>query len=988
MELLTTQSDFGNRAVDQTPVERMGIEEVKDQIHKLERQAAKEMKSNRQRDERLEALYARKRGLEKATEPHKKKHQPHVNVPKPRSLSESLWAPSMSSKEINAELDSIQAYLASGNASAAEHKKLARARLELEETKGQHQTELDEAIRERDVQAALGPSEKPGEKEAEQLVAKTIPAVAEKMAERRQDSELEEVLGKIDSIRADSSRPGVWVLNAGGMNVEMGEAELQSIRAQAFDQLNGIGQELVHVMVGVRDSYDDRKERARKHKIVHALSSWVSDASDPGDMSERLTTAIWLRNQAADLMRRGNFSEGYKRLGMLENFVRYEAKQVDKWESDLDFGAGRWVLALTVLKEGLTILATGGASRLVAKGVAEGGSLIGATARVGAATTAAGAGGAIAGDLAIGETDLSKIWSDARTGGGAGASIGLSGGAGSFANEVFGVGRAAGFTSKAVRSVGASVTSGTAVNLTAATLAGTSKKDAVVGGVVGGTVSGLGGTVVEALAGDNAWAQGAGHVVVGSAGGVASAAATDADLVVGGLAGAASSGYSHLDLAVNRPGTPTVPAGDSPPSGLEPVGPAPHSEVAPTSAGPSSEAEPTKVAPSGAGPVEDATEPSAQSPSAPGQKITGPPAGSIKTFPSGDVMNPWRYYSAMKSAHPEQEFGLIYNRKTDEWAVVAGDAKTVGVNRATAQLRWNRADVVTARHSHPIGPGPDTSRANRFASGQAGDMGVFEQEARATQGATWYAIDVEMPWGPDRTYVFRDPSTGRWTVNYPEPFARNGRASNSFPDIASYQAWLRAQFEPATAMAGKSPGGGNPKIAAPESSAGPKGPGVKPRVATEDLDRIKQLREWDKKGKITGDVSGMEKWLRSDDPARLERARDEFRDASERIVKGERVHLEDYDEGPRASVSESAKISTGEKSELEDSAWLKGRLPGPEDRRNFMEWLKKGHKEGDVGAEVRPGQSESEKHEHYRPGSRAAEEKVREWERELGRRRD
>jgi hypothetical protein len=325
-------------------------------------------------------------------------------------------------------------------------------------------------------------------------------------------------------------------------------------------------------MVEVTDSYDDRKERARKHKIVHALSSWVSDASDPGDMSERLTAAKALRNQAADLMRRANFSEGYKRLGTLENFVRYEAKQVDKWESDLDFGAGRWVVALTALKDGLSILATGGASALVAEGVAAGGSLIGATATVGAATTAAGAGGAIAGDLAAGETDASKIWSDARTGAGAGAVVGLSGGAGSIANEAFGVGRAAGFASKAARSVGASVTSGTAVNLTAATLAGKSKKDAVVGGLVGGVVSGLGGTAVGRLAGDNAWAKAAGNLVVGGASGVASSAATGANIVEGGLTGAALSGYSHLV-------TPTVPAGASPTSGLEPVAPAAHPQV-------------------------------------------------------------------------------------------------------------------------------------------------------------------------------------------------------------------------------------------------------------------------------------------------------------------------------------------------------------------------------------------------------------------------
>jgi hypothetical protein len=246
----------------------------------------------------------------------------------------------------------------------------------------------------------------------------------------------------------------------------------------------------------------------------------VSSASDPGDMSERLATANGLRKQAADLMRGGNLCKGYQRLGTLENFVRYEAEQVGKWQSDLDFGAGRWVLALTILKDGLTVLATGGASRLVAQGVVEGGTLIGTTATVGAATTAAGAGGAMVGDLAVGETDPSKILSDVGTGAGAGAGIGLSGGVGTWANKAFGVSRVGGVW-RAIRSVGASITAGTGVNLTAATLAGTSKRDAVVSGVVGGTVGGLGGTAVEGLAGNNAWAKGLGNTFVGSASGYA-----------------------------------------------------------------------------------------------------------------------------------------------------------------------------------------------------------------------------------------------------------------------------------------------------------------------------------------------------------------------------------------------------------------------------------------------------------------------------------
>lgn len=53
-----------------------------------------------------------------------------------------------------------------------------------------------------------------------------------------------------------------------------------------------------------------------------------------------------------------------------------------------------------------------------------------------------------------------------------------------------------------------------------------------------------------------------------------------------------------------------------------------------------------------------------------------------------------------------------------------------------------------------------------------------------------------------------------------------------------------------------------------------------------------------------------------------------------------------------------------------------------------MGWLKKGHKEGELGREIGTSQKETEGHEHLGPGSPEAEEKVREWEREKGRRRD
>ncbi|MGY1898331.1 hypothetical protein [Nocardia gipuzkoensis] len=71
-----------------------------------------------------------------------------------------------------------------------------------------------------------------------------------------------------------------------------------------------------------------------------------------------------------------------------------------------------------------------------------------------------------------------------------------------------------------------------------------------------------------------------------------------------------------------------------------------------------------------------------------------------------------------------------------------------------------------------------------------------------------------------------------------------------------------------------------------------------------------------------------------------------------------------HDELPRRQ-----RISDGNKQELEDSAWLRRRLPDDRRRREFMKWLERGHNQG-------------ERHTHLRPDSREAEAAVREFEAE------
>lgn len=76
-----------------------------------------------------------------------------------------------------------------------------------------------------------------------------------------------------------------------------------------------------------------------------------------------------------------------------------------------------------------------------------------------------------------------------------------------------------------------------------------------------------------------------------------------------------------------------------------------------------------------------------------------------------------------------------------------------------------------------------------------------------------------------------------------------------------------------------------------------------------------------------------------------------------------------YGDDSRNELPRRQRISDGNKQELEDSGWLKQRLPNDERRREFMNWLERGHDQGET-------------HTHLRPGSREAEAAVREFESE------
>lgn len=188
---------------------------------------------------------------------------------------------------------------------------------------------------------------------------------------------------------------------------------------------------------------------------------------------------------------------------------------------------------------------------------------------------------------------------------------------------------------------------------------------------------------------------------------------------------------------------------------------------------------------------------------------------------------------------------------------------------------------------------------------------------------------------------------------------------------------------PVTSMAKKPPGstkadGGTPKTGTVKST-------VDPVVPPVNHEQLRQIDAWEKQGKLMGDTPGLRRKLRSGNAADREIGQTEFDNAREAIEGGQKWDVEEMGQTRRPMAQEDNRISTGNKTELENSEWLKKRIPDPEARRKFMDWLDKNHRTGETGTERQPGK-ETEKHDHYSPGSKAAEEAVKNWEREEGKR--
>ena len=286
-------------------------------------------------------------------------------------------------------------------------------------------------------------------------------------------------------------------------------------------------------------------------------------------------------------------------------------------------------------------------------------------------------------------------------------------------------------------------------------------------------------------------------------------------------------------------------------------------------------------------------------------------------------------------------------------------------------------------------PGPPVTA--RPPPAPAPKLEVVRGGGQASGTPTGMLRDVDTPGRGVEVPASHPVFKGKMPANEPPPRPQGQRmkvAVNAPKDVRTAQVIETAPPAPGQrpaprASADKPPAGGDkPKVgrAAP-AGAGERG-GKVPAKVDPDVSRARQLDQLERSGKVSGDVPGLRKRLRSTDPEIQTAAQREFDEVRAKVAKGEKVDIEDYGDAPRRKtpVKEDTRISTPQKSELENSAELKKLLPDEGDRRKFMDWLKKGHREADLGPEVPEGGRQTERHEHFDPGSPALEAKVREWQ--------
>lgn len=716
--------------------------------------------------------------------------------PRPQSLERSLDLSVLSPTEIKAELDRVVAYLAA-NPPKKERETLQAELPYLEEAAETARSENIAAQRKESLSVALSPTA--GDEAAQ----------------------LSEMLHRVEQAQRDPSGEGRFLIHYDGLVFPIDAPELEALRKEVARGLVRGASDVNNFLGDVALAWRERYQHNKRQWIVHGLVKFATGASDisPKSINQMVDVGNFYVGRIKERGRSGQLIEAGNDLLVFDNYARYWSNKVGDWESTLVGGAGRWVLALTIAKEALTILTGYSAAKL-----AGGGSFF-STLKTGAKITALTTGtGAAAGGIAA--EAAGRDWREGvRAGGGAGFGVGanaLTAGVGKIAS----IGDAAKATSYAKKAyaVGKAVTveagANVATGVTQAAIEGGDKGKAALAALASSPISTLGGGVVDKFAKGRA-AVAAGRTVVGGTAGFTGALASDGNLLAGTLIGGGGGLYGGLasPLPGASVGTPAAPEVLPAPSAIAAGTGAP--EAVPVAPVPGlGSATPTIAEPQGGSPRSPDSDGDAV-PVSESDIISETSAGSTSRREVGhsevlgdNEVDAWRAYQKWRADDPSREVALIYNHAQKQWAVVQGSANNVDTIGAAQALGWNPGETsVSGRHNHPAGPSGVTPTANLHPSGRFRDMDMIRSDAsKSEHGSQWSAIDVTTVHGADSVYVFYDRKSNRFTVRSPEPSAGPGQYQwHSFPNVEAYHAWYRNRFghDPSPVSFGSGEGSGS-----------------------------------------------------------------------------------------------------------------------------------------------------------------------------------
>ncbi len=394
-------------------------------------------------------------------------------------------------------------------------------------------------------------------------------------------AQLERLAAILDSIQGDPQDPTLMWLPNGSERIPMRAEEVGRVRRNTTATLDDSARKVHASFQNVWTSWLERHETNERHSVVHGAVKWYTRTADisEAEMDQYLKTSLGLRRLVTAKATAGQYAIAARTLLKEQGHLATIARRVEEWDAALVGGAEWLLLCVNVLKEGLTMLATGGAAGIVRSGVQGAVTVMGA----GTAAGAAGAGlGSVADQVSSGEgISLRATVGAMRIGGGEGMAIG----GGGAADEAFKVAGAATKAGKAVRSIGAAA----ALDAASAAMKGDSVKTAAFGGVVGGAV----GQTLKAAAkgrkaGEVAADVAAGGAKAGAAGGDVEDIAKGAVLGgVGNVVGGAITGHHAHDRSPSTPGeggggpapnrniseahVPTIPGGNHGPEAHAPT---------------------------------------------------------------------------------------------------------------------------------------------------------------------------------------------------------------------------------------------------------------------------------------------------------------------------------------------------------------------------------------------------------------------------------